>query len=292
MPEAAVKILEDVLGATPIPMRQLRNDELRFGGDPAQLHAELIGTITEAMAAHPRSQQKRIGPSEMGTPCQRKLAYKLGLVEPVTRDTAGWRARVGTAVHADLAGIFAEKNAALGIERYVMEMEVGIGLVGEDEITGSIDLYDHQTASVVDWKVPGITSLKRVKAHGPGPLYEGQVQIYGLGVENAGLPVDRVHIAFLPQSGDLPDAFLWSAPYDRDRALALLKRSDDLAKIGAQLGWPMVAGIATPTADYCQYCPWFALTNPDPAAGRCPGSPEMVTARERRNVPPTEAIPS
>lgn len=46
--------------------------------DIGQVLAERIGQlITDTAANSPRSTQRRIGPSEVGEPCERKLTYKM-----------------------------------------------------------------------------------------------------------------------------------------------------------------------------------------------------------------------
>ena len=58
----------------------------------------VYGMIRHAIAHHPRSLQKRIGPSEVGTPCDRRIGYKLlGHTENERGDA--WKPTVGTAVH-------------------------------------------------------------------------------------------------------------------------------------------------------------------------------------------------
>ncbi|WP_232524345.1 hypothetical protein [Nocardiopsis gilva] len=63
----------------------------------------LTDVIMAASANAPRSRQRRIGPSEVGDPCPRRLAYKL-LDWPTVNDGGDpWPSIVGTATHAWLA---------------------------------------------------------------------------------------------------------------------------------------------------------------------------------------------
>ena len=47
------------------------------GGSADLLKRELMHVIEDAIVNHPRSLQKRIGPSEVGHPCPRRIAYTL-----------------------------------------------------------------------------------------------------------------------------------------------------------------------------------------------------------------------
>ena len=83
-----------------------------------------------------------------------------------------------------------------GGNRWAPEQRVTVGAVGNATITGRSDLYDRISATVVDWKIVGPTTLRDAKANGPKPGYRTQGHLYGLGFTNADLPVDMVMIAF------------------------------------------------------------------------------------------------
>ena len=88
---------------------------------------------------------------------------------------------------------------------YETEMRVTVGelhgLAGGYPVKGSIDLYDRASASTVDWKIVGTTTLKGVKAHGPSQTFMVQASLYGIGLMNAGEKVERNCIFFLPRNG-------------------------------------------------------------------------------------------
>ena len=67
--------------------------------------------IRGAIANHPRSLQKRIGPSEIGTPCDRRIGYKLLGQDENPRGDA-WKPTVGTAVHGWLEKALEDANLA------------------------------------------------------------------------------------------------------------------------------------------------------------------------------------
>lgn len=200
-----------------------------MSGSPDLLFDELLYEIRQHIDNHPRSQQTRIGPSEVGMACARRLGHKLaGTLPPDTHDK--WLATIGTAVHAWLEGALSAANdrwaAHDGKPRFLIEQRVTIGQVAGDDIDGSTDAYDTVTDTVVDWKIVGPTRLKKYRRHGPGPQYRNQGHGYGRGWAAKGYNVRRVMVVFLPRNGPLSDAFSWSEDYDEQVALDALARAN------------------------------------------------------------------
>jgi hypothetical protein len=252
------------------------------GSDPSLMKDELLWMIGEHIDAHPRSAQIRIGPSELGTPCPRRIAYKLNGTEAANPRKGAWKPTVGTAVHAWLEQALTIYNEGVPVPRFYLEQTVTVGTVGGVEITGNCDCYDRMTATVIDWKVVGLAGLKRYRLDGPGEQYRAQAHLYGRGFVNAGLPVDHVAVMFLPQNGELRDAHYWTEPYDEQVALDALNRADGISTLVAALG-PRAAA-ALPTADaFCDYCPWYLAGATDPAEA-CRGH----TPTDATGTPPVE----
>jgi len=202
------------------------------GDDPALVPTQLRAILEAAMINAPRSLQKRIGPSELGIECGRCLAHKLaGTPE---RPEAAWLPQIGSAVHAWCEEVFLSHEftrAALGMSgRYLPENRVTVGTVGGVQISGSTDVLDIASGTVVDWKVVGTTTLKAAKAHGASLQYQRQAHLYGKGWEDAGYQVRSVLIYFLPRNAmTLGDAYPWQTNYDRAIAEETLVRADDIA---------------------------------------------------------------
>lgn len=218
------------------------------------LRADLLGGITNGIVNHPRSLQQRIGPSELGTPCEHCLAAKLaGWSE--TRDPA-WLPTVGTAVHAWLAEQFD------GTPRWLTETRVDVGDLNGVPITGSADLFDLSTGTVVDWKIVGAPTMRQVRAGGPSPQYRAQAHLYGRGFTRAGHTVTRVAIAYLLRAAyPTPAMHLWTEPYDEavalaplERATATLRALDAMYAVGADVD-AYVASL--PRAEGCYSCPRY-----------------------------------
>jgi hypothetical protein len=234
---------------------------------------ELQTIIREHEATRPRNQQRLLGPSGVGHPCARNLAYQILGYEPINLGGDPWAAIVGTATHAWLQSAFSAANDRLGHVRWVTEQPVmaWAGHGGE----GTCDLYDVDNAEVIDWKILGVTSLRdnvlTLKAE-----YEVQRHVYGLGLENLGLPVRTVTVALLPRSGQLAGLRLLSAPYDRSKALEAKARVDDLvslvtAPVFETVGvTPLGSVPASPDQPRCAYCPFWRPGSTDLDQG-CPG---------------------
>ena len=231
---------------------------------------DLKRVIRDHERSRPRSVQRAIGPSEVGTRCGRRLAYRMLDVDPVNHDPDPWAAIVGTATHAWLEAAFAEENARLGWDRWETEVRVDLPTY----MSGSVDLYDHHTRTVIDHKVRGAAAMKRAKA-GVSEQERTQVHIYACGLRMQGYDVEHVAIVSWPRAGTLRDAIYWTEPYDEAVVEAALERIDAMRVV-------LAAGTAAlpmiPTADaFCSYCPFYLPASTD-AATACPGHAEAPTA--------------
>lgn len=257
--------------------------------DVDRARRDYLDVITRAIVDHPRSQQRAIGPSEVGDPCARKIGYKL-LGTPERPQQPAWRPTVGTAVHAWLEDAFDKASVASladldGHERWLVETRVTAAFVPELEpltgqlfLDGSCDLFDRVTATSIDHKAVGPGRLKKYRAsRDPGQQYRAQAHLYGLGWANRGERVDTVAVCFLTRDGDLSDAWWWSEPFDRALAEAAVERLRGIAVTVGALGG---AGLTVlPTADsFCSFCPFFKPGAADLSQG-CPGHKGVASAR-------------
>lgn len=248
------------------------------------LKGELLDVITTAIANQPRSLQKAIGPSELGHPCPRRIAYRMLDVPKINDDPAGqWRPTVGSAVHTWGAEAFIAANAGQSHSRWLVETRVDVGEYNGHTVTGSSDLFDILTGTVVDLKIVGVTSLRAKKAAGhPGEQYRVQDHLYGRGFTRRGLPVNTVAILALPQSGDLREAWWWSEPYDEQVALDALARATTIDQLCGIYGLSILERLPTVDA-FCSYCPWFNPVAVDVTDG-CKGHP--TPERLAKTTPP------
>lgn len=244
------------------------------GGDPRELAGELLWIIENAITTMPRSQQERLGPSEIGIPCARRIGYRLaGVEESNTGRGVPWKPTIGTAVHDWLKEVFRRTNRVLGEAeagpRFLLEWKVIVGQILGDDIDGSCDLYDRVTCTVVDWKIVGAEQLRKYKKEGPGEQYRTQGHAYGRGWVARGLPVDHVAVMFLPRDRELKEAHYWTEPYDERIALRALSRVEGITKLVRAMG--PAAMPLLPTAEaWCQFCPYFLPASTE-LAEACPG---------------------
>lgn len=216
-----------------------------------------------------RSLQVALGPSEIGDPCARKLAYRILDHRRTNTDSDPWAAIVGTAVHAWLADAFLAANTRLGRARWLVETRLEI----RPGLTGSCDLFDADTMTVIDHKVLGVTTMRRYTSEGPPPGYVAQAHLYGLGWHRLGIPVRDVALAFYPRSGLLSGLRLWSQPWDPAVAQAALDRHDSILAVADALGCERepraYTEIPRTPGHACTYC---AYLQPGPDTGDgCPG---------------------
>lgn len=243
----------------------------------------LVGIIEQRINSHPRSQQKAIGPSEIGHPCTRWLAYKLAEVPEVNPRSSGWRPTVGTAVHSWLARTFKVENERIlkildtGEPVWIVEEKVACGAIeapGGYDIWGSCDLYFAPFFIAVDWKIVSKSTLDEVRRRvkkdlPPDPKYRKQVQGYGRGWKRYGMPIKEVAIFYLPASGELSDGVWWSEPFDENVTITALQRVSGVQQLVHTLG-PRAAELLPTTDYYCHRCEWFSPGSTDIPVG-CPG---------------------
>ena len=240
-----------------------------------------LEVIEDKITNHPRSLQKRIGPSELGTPCERKLGLKLsGAPEGVRDARTYWRPQVGTAVHVWLEEAFEGVDETMpdGGRRFLTETRVTVGEIDGEAVAGSCDLFDRLAGAVIDWKIVGKSTLDRVRRSGQvSDTYRTQAHLYGRGYAARGERVHHVVIAFLPSAGDLTDAVWWTEPYDESVALDALDRADVIAAGGRVLGWPKVLDALPRFDDYCRSCAFHAVSDSETT---CAGVPTKVQTAE------------
>lgn len=246
------------------------------GGDPHVLADELIWHVRDYLAHRPRSLQRRIGPSSLGTPCARRVGHILAGTPSSDTRPPGWLPGIGVAVHSMLEKVVARVNGLAGRERFITERRVEVGTVDGQAVTGTCDLYDVDTATVVDWKVVGKSTLDAVRRKGPSLTYLTQAQLYGYGYARAGYDVERVGILYLPRGEELDHARYAVEPYDEQVARAAVERADGIAQAVRLLG-PAAVLPTLNRADDCRFCEyrntppsWADADDLDPLDG-CPG---------------------
>lgn len=237
--------------------------------------ADLIRQIiTDHDNARPRSQQTAIGPSNLSTPCSRKLAYQLLGVPQVTGDAVNLKAWAGTAVHAQMEAALADDPD------WEVEVTVGLDLGDGLTLTGHLDAYHRPSKTLVDWKTTGPSAHAKYTRQSP-ESYLTQTAVYGLlAVMSGRMAVERTGIVYIPRNGDLSDIHADIRPWDQDRADAALKLLTALHTAAA--AGPAVLPLI-PTADDCRFCGWWMPGSDNPEVA-CTGHP----IQEQHGIPAWE----
>jgi hypothetical protein len=277
----AQQLHDSILRADWAAVRRIASDPHAAGDDVDMAKGALAGagvndqppsTVTELRqvlidfeAQRPRSLQKALGPSELGTPCQQQIARKLAGAprRPITEPT--WAPFQGTAVHASMEDVVAFWNGQLGRERWLAEdrLVVDPGPGHYPAIEGNGDAFDQDHAMVVDWKHVGTSALKKLRTakrmgkpakEQISAEYRAQAHLYGLGHQNKGRDVKHVRVVMLARSWQYDDSDEWTEAYNPDIAHWYLGRYwrvvDQLAAAGLD------AVPAAPSNDACHWCPF------------------------------------
>lgn len=201
--------------------------------------------IKELTKPSERDKQRKVGPSELGDLCERCLAEKLLGVHKEEK-THPLAPMIGTAFHLYLENV-------IGLKDYLKETKVTVGTIeGYGDIRGTADGFDVSTGHVVDYKV---LSKKKIKAFSSAMFFDGdynpefysdsltegqlkkyyyQMQLYGLGMENAGYEVNHTSLILFPRDCTVESVMSASHElcfkYNRDAALNVLERAKQIFK--------------------------------------------------------------
>ena len=252
-------------------------DFLATGPQIDPLHDALKHVVRQHADSHPRSAQMRLGPSEVGHPCTRRMVQSLlfgsgntATGRPINPPGDPLPAYVGTAGHKQLESAIHLDNMLREAEgkepRWLSERKV----VVREDLSGTCDLYDMETGTVIDFKFPGTTAFSEYKRYGPSPVYRVQAHLYGAGYRNEGYAVNAVGIWFLPRAGQLASAHLWTEPFDQTLVDETLGRIDFAHNIIDMLeldDHPERLKFVPTSPQSCQWCAyWTPVDHGDPSA--------------------------
>jgi hypothetical protein len=244
----------------------------------ARYAVELRRVITEYANNRPRNLQKHLGPSELGSPCDRQVAGKMAGLPATNHVVDPWPSFVGTALHAEEAKAFEWDNTQTGLLRWVAEQRV----TPHPDHPGTGDLYDGLEEAVVDHKNLGLTSMAKVRSSDGPPLrYQIQLLLYGKGFRLMGLPVKRVVLAAYPRAAATLDGmFVWERLARPDDDL-LLEEVFKLTAARQVMANQILSGQLTlndipkrADDDECYFCPFY---RPQSARDNGPGCPGTTT---------------
>lgn len=219
-----------------------------------------------------RTQQSKLGPSQIGTPCDRRLVMHLMGMPHVNPGGDGWAAWLGTQGHIGLEKMMQWADAGQG--RFATEMRVKFN--SQLCPGGTLDLLDRVLIMVDDHKMMGQWSLDKLRTEGPTPIYRTQLHLYGMGARLRGEQVDHVCLIGWPRDkASLDDLYVWHEPYDPTIARDALARLDALQawmdKCAADGSSRLDVANWAAVADDCRYCPYHQKDAKDLTHGGCNG---------------------
>jgi hypothetical protein len=242
----------------------------------SQYAMQLRQVVIRHAARNPRSLQRHLGPSELGSPCDRQVAGKMAALPSTNHVSDPWPSIMGVAGHKWMEGAFLSDNQLSGYMRWLVENRV----TPHPEHPGNSDLYDGFEFAVVDHKFLGVTSMNKLKSRGPSILYEVQIKLYAHGFRQLGLPVNRVVIAAWPRTGSsISGLYVWEQEYDQARDDALIAQALSVTSMRKVFAQGLMDGRiklmdipAQPDEDVCIFCPFYRPQSAHvQGVGGCPG---------------------
>lgn len=212
---------------------------------------------TGAMSSE-RSRQVEVGMSEIGSLCDRQLAYRAAGVPPVNVGNDPMPSIIGTGFHLHMEKVF----RSLDPRRWLVETPLTY-----QGIKGTCDLYDRRRKLLIDWKSTSKQKLRRLRQDGPPHQAQVQIQLYGAAMREAGEDPQRLALAYVPRDGQLDDLWVWSTTPDQSIVDTAMERFHLIVALTSDLS-PAQAP-ATPTR-LCSFCSHFSSGSTD-LARACPG---------------------
>jgi hypothetical protein len=220
-------------------------------------------TVIESFSVTARSLQATIGVSEIGMSCQRCIIRKLAML-PKTLEVGSWRAQLGTYVHGGLAEDFESRYGESG--KVIIEQSLTVHTYKDFVLRGSCDAFfpNDGKGLVVDWKIVGDDTLDSVRNGKVKEQYIVQGNLYALGWELLGYPIEKVAIMFMPANkGNLQrDAVPVEFPYDRLLAANALAKIETYIDLAEKIGWENLLKQHSPQSGCFSCGQYTAVDNP------------------------------
>lgn len=211
---------------------------------------ELIKALNSSSKGSARSQQKQVGPSEIGG-CRRSTWLRINNFKRTNPDTLRLAAIMGTAIHTYIEQAFARQDPFQ--ERYILEAEVEY-----EGLMGHVDMFDKVNQEVIDWKTVKKSNISKF----PSKQQVMQVQLYGYLFSKTGTEIKTVTLVAIPRDGDERDIVFHSEPYDESIALEGLKWLKEVREMTE-------APPAEKDAFFCRnYCGFFDVSGTEGCAGK------------------------
>lgn len=267
-------------------------------GVAGQIRTDITDAIRYVAQHTGRSAQPGLGPSEIGHPCDRRIAYQSEATVPVTNPGDPLPSVLGTGGHLQMQhtmdtyegqtppapGTYTPATVPELVApyrdnpRYLTEHRVHAA----PWLSGTTDLYDLWLDAVIDFKWISPAKLARMRRYGPPPKYRVQGHTYGLGWSRAGYTPKHIAVAHLPTATNLrynvrcslDYVWVWEEAYDPAIAETAIARVERIASEAAELDLGALPELwevfDTDTSD-CDQCPFYNPHTTHLGQG-CPGA--------------------
>lgn len=267
--------------AQPAKVNPVVTQAVPMGDLGKQLTAMFKEIFRQYTTMRGRSTQTTLGPSQVGTPCDRRLAMHLMEMKPVNPGGDGWAAFEGTCVHVGLEEMMTWADANSG--RFATEVRVTFP--NKNVPHGTLDLLDRVLCMVDDHKVQGQFAADKLRREGPSPEYRIQLHVYAFGASIRGEKITHVGLISWPRDKpNLDNLYVWTEPYDPAIAREALARVDGIAdkielmqkELEPDGDWAKprdweVAERFQIDNSHCTYCPFLQERAKDLSNGGCNG---------------------
>lgn len=187
-----------------------------------------------------RDLQAKIGPSDLGDPCDKCLARKMA-GEKIQRSFSmyPW---LGTAIHHLIEHIVHPSRFVLipdfnelafeifGREGVVTEQNVFIcHIKGYGDVYGNIDMIVEDEGCIVDWKSTSRKRVRNYKINGVPIENVGQTLLYIKGARASGYNVEAAVLVYIPRdAADVSELWAYEVPYDEDEVQDVITRAENI----------------------------------------------------------------
>jgi len=186
-----------------------------------------------------RDKQHKVGASNISNPCTRHLAHDL-LGTPEQESKYWMGAKIGTAIHSFLENAMAVSDDKTFADA-IIEKKITLGELPEyGTVSSKPDLVLPHARQLLDWKTSSRAKVKKLQNLVAGlkddeeskytlQKYVGQAQLYAWGMNQAGIPVERITIVFINRDGTTDtDTWAYGVDYNEAFAKALWTRLENL----------------------------------------------------------------
>lgn len=207
--------------------------------------SRVLYALKELMTAPTeRDLQSRVGPSDLGDPCDYCLGRKMRGIKP--KRLFSMYPWLGSAMHA-----FIEKLTAPGVLKWVpgandlawevfgdartaseLKIKDALHIRGYGPVTVHIDMLLLTEGCIVDWKSTSKRTLKTYMIKMTVPQYSYiQVQLYLKAARDTGYNVSWGVLVYIPRdAADLDEMWAFDFDYDEAAAQGALDRAADIQK--------------------------------------------------------------